>query len=196
VVLITPAARVVPPPQRATLECRRTRMSYLAVITALLLASAAPTTSAIPATSATAATPRAPAGADAAAVPQALLPTDPVDVIKTHIDAYNRRDLDALTATFSSDARIFILPSTEPVYAGQAAIRTAYGDQLEGNCMGTMRRECPDLNSKVTSWQVIGEYVVTYQLVTLLDTAPPIPYVLIYEVHDGLIRNAWFLVER
>ncbi len=182
-------------------------MPRLTVITTLLIASAMLATPAAsvrtdaaaapptPSPADPAATPQAMSLADPVAAPQSLSPAAPVDIIGTHIEAYNRRDLDALTATFSPDARIFILPSTEPVYAGQTAIRAAYGDQLEGNCVGTMLRECPNLSSKVTSWQVIGEYVVTYQLVTLVDTAPPIPYVLIYQVSGGLIRNVWFLVE-
>jgi hypothetical protein len=130
------------------------------------------------------------------AAPQAEPPPDPVQVIKAHIDAYNRRDLDATVATYAPDAKLFIFPGAEPVYSGHDAIRDAYGDQLERNCTATMLRPCPDLRTNVTSWQVLGAYVVTYQLVTLVDTAPPIPYVLIYEVRGGLIRNAWFLVER
>lgn len=142
------------------------------------------------------ATPAVAPQAGPASTSQAESPADPVQVIKNHVDAYNRRDVDALAATFAADAELFILPGTDPVYSGREAIRDAYGDQLERNCLGTMGRECPDLKTRVTSWQVLGRYVVTYQLVTLLDTAPPIHYVLIYDVSGGLIRDAWFLVDR
>ena len=126
---------------------------------------------------------------------QAESAADPVQVIQGHVDAYNRRDVDALVAPFAADAELFILPGTVPVYSGREAIRDAYADQLERNCLGTMGRECPDLNTRVTSWQGVGRFVVTYQLVTLVDTAPPLFYVLIYEVREGLIHSAWFLVD-
>jgi len=126
---------------------------------------------------------------------QLATPTDPVQIIKDQIDAYNRRDLEAVVATYAADALMYILPGTEPVYSGRDAIRRAYADQLERNCVASMRRECPDLRADVTSWQVLGPYVVTYQLITMVETAPPLPYVLIYEVRDGLVRRAWFLVD-
>ena len=58
-----------------------------------------------------------------------------------------------------------------------------------------MRRECPDLRAEVISWQILGRYVTTYQLITLVDTAPPIHYIVIYEVRAGLILNSWILVD-
>jgi len=122
-------------------------------------------------------------------------PPDPVQAVKNHIDAYNKRDLDAVVASYAADAQLFIFPAAEPLYTGHDQIRAAYGDQLEGNCLGTMMRECPDLNIDLVSWQVLGRYVVTYQLVTLVRTEPPLRYVLIYEVRGGLFRNAWFLVD-
>ena len=158
-------------------------MPRLTVTIALLLALTSPTTPAVALQAVPAATSRAES------------PGDPVEVIKNHVDAYNRRDVDALVATFAADAELFILPGTVPVYSGREAIRDAYADQLERNCLGTMRRECPDLKTRVTSWQVVGRFVVTYQLVTLVETAPPLLYVLIYEVREGLIRSAWFLVD-
>ena len=131
----------------------------------------------------------------ASSAAQAAPPADPVHVIKNQIDAYNRGDLDGVVATYAADAEIYILPGTAPVYSGRDAIRNAYGDQLERNCVATMGRECPDLNANVTSWQVLGPYVTTYQLITLVETAAPIPYVLIYEVRGGQVRRAWFLVD-
>lgn len=133
--------------------------------------------------------------AEIAAASQAASPAGPVEVVRNHIDAYNRRDLDAVVATFSADAKVFIFPGADPVYTGHVEIRGAYGDQLERNCVATMLRECPDLRAEITSWQVLGRYVFTYQLVTLVDAEPPVPYVVIYEVRDGLIRSSWVVVE-
>jgi hypothetical protein len=119
----------------------------------------------------------------------------PEQVARALLVAYNEGDLDGIARLFSDSASLYVLPSTNPVYTGREAIRSAYADQLENNCMGTLRQPCPDLKGVIVSQQTVGRFVATVELVTLVASKPALRYMITYEVVNGQIRNAWFMPE-
>ena len=119
----------------------------------------------------------------------------PAEVVQALLDAYNTGNLDQVAALYAETAAIYILPGEQPIYSGRPAIRGAYADHLENNCLGTMGRICPDLHGEITSWQVLGKWVTTFETVTLEQGKPTLSYVLVYEVQAGQIQNAWFMVD-
>jgi hypothetical protein len=121
------------------------------------------------------------------------LPSSPMQVVQELLSAYNNDDLDRIEALHDTSASIYILPSTQPLYVGRPQIRNAYADQVENNCLGTMGRTCPDLFGTITSWQAVGRWVTTVERVTLDRNDPPLTYIIVYEVRNGLIQNAWFM---
>ena len=119
----------------------------------------------------------------------------PLEVAQALLAAYNAGDLEGVANLYAESAALYILPATDPVYEGRAAIRSAYADQLENNCLSTMRRACPDLHGTISSWQVLDRWVSTVEHVTLENGVPPLTYMLTYEVVDGQIQSAWFMVD-
>ena len=119
----------------------------------------------------------------------------PVEVATALLEAYNSGDLDGIVALYDDTASLYVMPSTTAVYTGKAAIREAYSDQLERNCLGTLRQPCPDLNGRIVSYQTVGQYVTTVELVTLDASNPPLFYMITYQVSQGRILNAWFMAD-
>lgn len=109
----------------------------------------------------------------------------PEDVVKKQLDAYNAKDLEAFMSVWAEDAQYFAHPSTL-LARGAAAIRERH----------LVRFQEPDLHGELTSRVVLGNTVVDHERVTRTFPEGPetVEVVAIYEVVDGKIAQAWFIV--
>jgi putative hydrolase of HD superfamily len=108
----------------------------------------------------------------------------PEEIVKTQLDAYNAKDIDAFMACWRSDAKIFAHPDTL-LCEGHAAIRERHA----------IRFQEPDLHARLIERFTIGDRVIDRECVvrTFPEGTGEIDILGIYEIKDGLIVTAWFL---
>ena len=111
--------------------------------------------------------------------------TDEERVVQAQVDAFNRRDVEAFMANYAPNAIHWEYPA-DTVFAGAARIRAHY-TELFGD---------PDvvgLRAEVRKRIVKGRFVIDEELVRGLPGDDPHVSVIIYEIVDGRIQNAWFM---
>ena len=100
--------------------------------------------------------------------------------------AYNRKDLDAFLATYAEDAEQYILHG-ELLAKGRDTMRSRYAERFAE----------PDLHAQILSRSTIGNVVVDTELVTRNfpgEGLGSIEMICIYEVEDGQVRKASFVL--
>ncbi len=115
------------------------------------------------------------------------MPTDtsPTAVVQRQLDAYNARDVDALVAIYADDARLYEHPATL-VAQGTAALRARFAQRFTE----------PNLHATLLNRIVSGNRVIDHERVTRTFPEGPgeIELVMIYEVVDGRIAQAWSII--
>lgn len=108
----------------------------------------------------------------------------PEIVIQRQLDAYNKRDLDGWLSTYAADAQQFEYPCTL-LASGHEQIRARSAPRFQE----------PNLHACLINRTVMGAIVVDHEEVTRTFPEGPgrIELVCIYEVRNGLIRNASFV---
>jgi hypothetical protein len=112
-------------------------------------------------------------------------PSEAERVVQAQVDAFNRRDVDAFMATYAPDAIHWAYPS-DTTFNGAARIRAHYAELFSDP-------DVPHLHATVRKRMVQGRYVIDEEYIVGLPADDPHVSVIIYEVGDGLIRNAWFI---
>ncbi len=109
----------------------------------------------------------------------------PAIVVQRQLDAYNARDIESFMAVWAEDAQYFSHPSTL-LAQGKAAIRERH----------VARFQEPNLHGQLLKRVVLGTTVVDYERVTRTfpEGAAHVDVVAIYEVIEGKITKAWFIV--
>lgn len=107
---------------------------------------------------------------------QTLLP------VQRQLDAYNAKDLAAFIACYHADIAIYRMPATEPALKGREALAAFYK---------TERFTIAALRAEVLQRMVVGNKVIDHEKVYGM-TEQPYQVVVVYEVQDSLIINAWF----
>ncbi|MBH9554212.1 nuclear transport factor 2 family protein [Inhella gelatinilytica] len=110
----------------------------------------------------------------------------PVQTIQAQVDAYNRKDLEAFLATYAEDAEQYTLHG-ELLAKGRETLRGRYLERFTE----------PDLHAQILSRSTIGHVVVDTELVTRNfpgEGKGTIEMICIYEVVDGLVRKASFVL--
>lgn len=104
-------------------------------------------------------------------------------VVQAQLDAYNAKDIDALLATYATDAQQYVLHG-EQLAQGHAQMRERF----------LARFAEPDLHARLLSRTVMGNTVVDAELITRNFPEGPgtLEMLCIYEVVDGRIRRASF----
>ncbi|WP_240221829.1 nuclear transport factor 2 family protein [Rheinheimera hassiensis] len=102
--------------------------------------------------------------------------------VQRQLDAYNAKDLAAFISCYHSDIAIYRMPATEPALTGHDALEAFY--KTERFTIAAMRAE-------VLQRMVVGNKVIDHERVYGL-TEQPYEVMVVYEVQDGLIVNAWF----
>lgn len=102
--------------------------------------------------------------------------------VQRQLEAYNAKDLAAFIACYHNDIAIYRMPATTPSLVGRDALAAFY--QSERFTIATLRAE-------VLNRMVAGSKVIDHERVHGLADHPS-EVVVVYEVQDGLILNAWF----
>ena len=109
--------------------------------------------------------------------------TSPLAVVQAQLDAYNDKDLDALMATYASDAQQFAIHGAL-LAQGHAQIRPRYEERFAE----------PDLHARLVNRSVIGNFVTDVEIVTrnFPEGRGTVEMLCVYEVVDGRIARASF----
>src|SRR5450830_1235977 len=107
----------------------------------------------------------------------------PPTVVQAQLDAFNARDIDALMATYATDAEQFILHG-ERLAQGHAELRPRY----------LARFQEPDLYARLLSRTVMGHIVIDLELISrnFPEGRGSLEMLCVYEVVQGRIRRASF----
>lgn len=107
----------------------------------------------------------------------------PAEVVQRQLEAYNARDIEALLATYASDATQHALHG-EALAAGHAGMRPRF----------LARFAEPDLHATLLQRTVMGEWVIDHERIarTFPEGRGTLEMFCVYEVREGLIRKASF----
>ncbi|MBU2115464.1 MAG: nuclear transport factor 2 family protein [Gammaproteobacteria bacterium] len=108
--------------------------------------------------------------------------TDNTAPVQRQLDAYNAKDLAAFISCYHNDIAIYRMPATEPAIKGREALAAFY--KTERFTIATLRAE-------VLQRMVVGNKVIDHERVYGMAELP-YEVMVVYEVQDGLITNAWF----
>lgn len=109
---------------------------------------------------------------------------DPATVVQRQLDAYNRKDVDALVDLYAGDAEL--LEQSGTVLArGSAALRARFAARFQE----------PNLHAALLHRAVCGSMVVDHERVTRTFPEGPgsIELVMIYEVRGDRIARSWII---
>jgi len=109
----------------------------------------------------------------------------PEAVVQKQLDAYNAHNLDALMATYAEDAQQFEHPA-KLLASGAAQIRERFAARFQE----------PNLHAALVKRIVAGNVVIDHEHVTRTfpEGTGKIELVAIYEIQDGKIARAWFIL--
>ena len=108
--------------------------------------------------------------------------TDNTAPVQRQLDAYNAKDLAAFTSCYHNDIAIYRMPATEPSIKGRDALAAFYK---------TERFTIAALRAEVLQRMVVGNKVIDHERVYGM-AEQPYEVMVVYEVQDSLIINAWF----
>ena len=111
----------------------------------------------------------------------------PEQCAQAQLDAYNARNIDAFAEVYTDDVQLIDLASGEVFCDGQGALVDRYGPMFDSH---------PDLNCKLVSRIVCGDFVYDEEHVTGLQENTIVHAVATYQVANGKIMKAWFARER
>ncbi|MEP5341391.1 MAG: nuclear transport factor 2 family protein [Algibacter sp.] len=108
---------------------------------------------------------------------------NPESIVQKQLIAYNSRDLDVFSSTFSADIVLYNFNEEQPILSGIDELKKVYKEIFD---------KSPKLNASLTSKMVLGNTViynekVTGRINTVLDV------IAIYEVKDNLIYRLTFI---
>lgn len=105
-------------------------------------------------------------------------------VVQVQLEAYNRRDIEALLATYAPDAEQFALHG-ERMAKGHAEMRPRF----------LARFAEPDLHARLVSRAVMANAVVDVEIITrnFPEGRGTLEMLCVYEVAEGRIQKASFL---
>ena len=111
------------------------------------------------------------------------MPATPLEVIQRQLAAYNAKDIDALLATYATDAEQYTLHG-ERLAKGHEDMRSRF----------LTRFAEPNLHARLLSRTVMGDIVVDLELITrnFPEGLGTVEMLCVYEVKDGLIQKVSF----
>lgn len=117
--------------------------------------------------------------------PSAAAPSEAERVVQAQVDAFNRRDIEAFMAGYAPGAIHWEYPA-DTVFAGAARIRAHYTELFADP-------DASRLHATVRKRIVKDRFVIDEEYIVGLPADDPHVSVIIYEVRDGRIHNAWFM---
>jgi len=112
-------------------------------------------------------------------------PLTPEQVVARQLDAYNARNIDMFMDFWAEDAEIYQHPDT--------LLAKGYGDIRARHVVRFLE---PNLRAHLVNRVVMGNRVVDVERVTrdFTNGKGDMDVVAIYDVQDGMIKKAWFLM--
>lgn len=106
-----------------------------------------------------------------------------IAVVQAQLDAYNAKDLEALLATYATDAEQYVLHG-ERLAKGHDQMRARFAARFAE----------PDLHARLLARVVVGNVVVDSELITrnFPEGRGTLEMLCVYEVGNGLIQRASF----
>lgn len=107
----------------------------------------------------------------------------PLQVVQSQLDAYNRKDVEGILATYAGAAEQFALHG-ERLACGHEQMRQRFLERFAE----------PDLEARLLSRVVVGNFVVDLELVTrnFTEGLGTLEMLCIYEVSEGCVQRASF----
>lgn len=102
-------------------------------------------------------------------------------VVQQQLDAYNNRDINTFTATFSEGVKVYNFPD-ELIYEGREKLRKNYQNFFNAT---------PDLHCEIKSRTVTGNKVIDVEYLTI--NGRNYSAVAVYEVQNGKISKVTFI---
>jgi hypothetical protein len=108
----------------------------------------------------------------------------PAEVVQAQLDAYNRKDVDALLRTYAPDAEQHVLHG-ELLARGHAQMRERF----------LARFAEPDLHARLVARSVVGNVVADTELITrnFPEGRGTLEMLCLYEIEGAVIRRASFV---
>lgn len=109
----------------------------------------------------------------------------PENAINIMVEAYAKRDLDAMMAVFHEDIEWMSVEgaSITKVATGRPPLRSMMAENLAA---------FPDASWTVESMHRVGAYVTTTEFAEWDGGQSSLRNAVVYEVRDGLVRRIWF----
>ena len=110
---------------------------------------------------------------------------EPEVVVQRQLEAYNARDLTALLEIYASDACLWEHPS-RLIAQGTDALRERFAARFAE----------PNLHAHLRQRMVMGNFVVDHETVSRTFPEGPgtLELIMLYEVRDGRIAQAWNMI--
>jgi len=110
---------------------------------------------------------------------------NPDEVVSRQVDAYNSRDLSKFVLCHHPEVELYNYPDSTPFAQGRSSVEERYKKVFDAS---------PDLNSSIISRIIQDHIVIDKELIIGRAGREPFEMVAIYEVEDGLIRRARFIM--
>jgi len=104
----------------------------------------------------------------------------PEAAVQGQLDAYNRRDLAGFLEFYAEDIHGYRLGDETPLFAGKAAMGAHYAAAFQQL----------DVRAALVNRIVVGNKVFDHERLTG-GGRPTFDAVVVFQVHDGLIRTVW-----
>ena len=108
----------------------------------------------------------------------------PQQLIQQQVDAYNQRDLQAFTACFHQDIKLYNFGESEPYLTGMDALAASYKEVFE---------QSPNLHATIDHRIVLGNTIIDHENVTGRKGKDFIEVVVIYQVEGEKIKSVTYI---
>jgi hypothetical protein len=110
----------------------------------------------------------------------------PEQVAQALVDAFNKRDIEGIMATYSADSVARTLPTGDVIITGHDDIRKKFT---------TIFNRDPKAKVEIVNRIVDGKFVIDKEKITGESNGKSYEFygTVIYEITDGLIRREWYL---
>ncbi len=109
--------------------------------------------------------------------------TDPLSVVNSRMDSYNRHDLTAFLNIYAEDIQVFTYPNIPLGNKGKEHLKSIFEPMFKE----------AKVSVKIINQIVQGRHIINHEVVSY--NGKDQKYVSIYEVENGLIRTVQFIRE-
>lgn len=108
----------------------------------------------------------------------------PQQLIRQQVDAYNQRDLQAFTACFHQDIKLYNFRESAPYLTGMDALAASYKEVFE---------QSPNLHATIDHRIVLGNTIIDHEKVTGRKGIEFLEVVVIYQVEGEKIKSVTYI---